>query len=162
MKTRFILFFTLAFIGLMSTSCKKDKDTTLEPDPPASSESYFDCKIDGAAFHTEGALNAYAFVFEESFNVYGVPDIDAEDAVYLQLPKGFETGTHAFNEEFFASVVMGGKTLATLVADGNGSITIDSFDGERIKGTFTFSAVDYDDHSHKMVITNGKFDVAAL
>ena len=154
MKTKFFLFLALVFTGLMSTSCKKDKDVTPDPVPV---EHFFTCKMDGETYHAEG-FYAYAVDFDESINIYGATE-NLEDAIYIELPKGFTTGTHAFNDEFFAYVVFGESAQATLLEGGSGSITVDSFDGKNIKGSFSFTAVDFDDENHKVVVTEGTFDV---
>ncbi|MEO1258475.1 MAG: DUF6252 family protein [Bacteroidota bacterium] len=157
MKTKFILFFALVFTGLMSTSCSKDADTTPEP-APVTAEHYFTCELDGDMYHSEGAY-AYAVDFDGELNIYGVTGVDFEDAIYIQVPSNVTVGTHSFNDEYFAYVVIGETAQSTRLEGGSGSVTIDAFDGKTIKGSFAFVAVDFDDASVKREVKEGTFQV---
>ena len=157
MKTKFILFFALVFTGLMSTSCKKDNDTTPEPDP-VTVEHFFSCELDGATYYAEG-IYAYAVDFDGEINIYGVTGADFEDAIYIEMPSDFTVGTHTFNDEYFAYVVIGETAQSTRLEGGSGSVTINSWDGKKIKGSFEFTAVDFDDPSKKVEVKEGAFNV---
>ena len=156
------LFLGLAAMLAFTTSCKKDEDTTPDPDPVPEvvnqGGSFFSFDMEGTTYKTEG-FYAYAVDFDETINIYGVLDATGEDAVYIELPAGFSEGVHDFNQEVFAYVVIGEKVYSTRLGNGSGSVTIDEFDGVNIKGSFSFEAVNFDDEADVTKVTNGSFNV---
>lgn len=158
MKNVMFLFFAFVIGSLAFTSCSKDDNPT--PKDNIDNEAYhFTCKIDNQTYHAEGIL-AYGADFTNSVNVYGLTDLEGSNAIYVALPKNLKEGTYTFNDEVYGIMAMGDKSYSTLLEGGEGTVTVSSFDGVNIQGTFSFTAIDFDDYETTTVVTDGTFNVA--
>ncbi len=147
-----ILVSTAAF-----TSCEKDNEG---PSGTNGDGAVFSVMLDGTPYVAEG-LYAYAADWGETINAYGLAD--NEYVIYVSMPKNIAAGqTYTFDgtKTFAILDLPDGHEYTTILEGGEGQLTITSFDGENIKGTFTFTAVDYYDPTNKVSATDGEFNVA--
>ena len=155
MKNLFFFFLATLIAGTLFTSCKKDAEDT----QPLT--SYFNTTLDGEAFETRD-IYSYAADFDSHINVYGVRDLDGDEAIYIAIPKDVEVGTYTFTENSdgaFALVSQGETGYVTFLEGGEGQVIVEEFDGTNLKGTFQFKAVNYDDFNDTIIATEGTFDV---
>ena len=154
-----LMMYCLALlIGATSfTSCSKDKDDQATP----KEGPFFSVKMDGEDFLAEDFL-AYAVDWDDHVNVYGVRDLGGEEAIYIAIPKDILETTYTFGDDTagtFAVIAWEDYSYNTFYEGGEGQVTITDFDGVNIKGTFSFTAVDYEDPNHTLIATEGSFDV---
>ena len=155
-----IYCFALLIGATAFTSCSKNGDD--QPTPtPTEDGPFFSMKMDGEQYLSEGLL-AYAVDWDDHVNVYGVKDLDSGEAIYIAIPKEILETTYTFGdntEGTFAVIAFEDHSYNTFYEGGEGQVTVTSFDGVNIKGTFSFTAVDYDDLDHTLIATEGEFDV---
>jgi hypothetical protein len=149
MKNR--LFASLSFLLLFAfISCKKDND----------SGTYFRFKLDGAQFEAEGLL-AYGVKFSSENTFYGVKSQGGTESCYINVPANVAPGTYDLGAGDYNAyyVNAANEAFSTNWGPSEGSITIESIDGARAKGTFQFTAYDSSTETVKKTITEGEFNV---
>ena len=147
------------------TACSDDDAT-----PDNTGGDFFEATIDGTPYRSEGA-NAYATIFDtdNSIAIYGTgtPGTEVYPIMFLSFEDDFDgqEGTYEMGlgkEAFGTYTNSGGEftygTSSTNPA-GTGTVTITERTDERVKGTFSFTAVDLTDETQTVSITGGKFDV---
>ncbi|MCG8327727.1 MAG: DUF6252 family protein [Chitinophagales bacterium] len=157
MKNLMIYSLALLFTTSLFTSCKKDGD-----DDAQGGGAHFSVMMDDNPFVAED-LYAYAVDFDTHINIYGVNSLNQEEVIYISVQKEVVAGTYNFEtnpEAAFSLVSLDGHDYATFLEGGSGQVTIESFDGLNLKGTFSFIAVDYEDPAHTTVATEGAFNVS--
>ena len=143
-----LLFFTL----LLTTACGSEDDGTSGP-----SDHFFNCKIDGVDYRSEGIL-AYATSFADGeLGVYGVQQDNT--TIYLLLADGGSLGSYDLSTEDGNAFYIDAAGNASTTSDPNasGTVTVNSFDGSRISGEFSFTSIDV--NGAATAITEGSFSV---
>ena len=101
---------------------------------------------------------AYGVDFDDTYNVYAVQDKGI--TMYVAVDQSLSEGTHTMDDNTFALIAYeDGTGLATFREGGSGTVTVEERTATTFKGTFSYTAVNYDDPNHKIVVTDGKFDV---
>jgi hypothetical protein len=157
MKNVMIYCLALLIGATALTSCSKDEDDQATPNEGP----FFSVKMDGEAFLAEGFL-AYGVNWGDHVNIYGLKNLEGEESIYIAIPKDILETTYTFDDNTggtFAVIAWEDYTYNTFYEGGEGQVTITSFDGVNIKGTFSFTAVDYEDPNRTLVATEGEFDV---
>lgn len=155
MKNSLFSILLILFSCFSFTSCT-DKDQT--PEPMGSDKYFFSCNMEGVSYLSEG-FYAYASDFDTHINIYGASGLEIKDAIYLAMPKGFDVGTYDLDEDIYAIVAVGEASYSTLLSGGKGKVTIEAYDGSNIKGSFTFTAISFDDPADELLVTEGEFEV---
>ena len=155
MKNLMKILLPVLALGLTFTSCKKDDDGLLGDD--TTDKWFFSCDIDGDDYTVTG-LGAYVTDFTDDYTIYGVDN--PGNTVYIALAKGSTEGTYSMDDEIYAYVVYtDGTAYATIIGDGNGTVTITDYSTESVSGTFSFTAHNFDNPDEKVTVTNGEFNV---
>jgi len=154
MKNLSFLFLLFTSLTLTLTSCSKDDD--------GDGGTRFECQVDGDGYKTTG-INAYAVNFSgDSYTVYGnMPG--EETVIYINLDKSagegtFQMGDFAGNISAYVSEP-NNVSFSTILAAGTGEVTVSSLSDTRVKGSFSFNAVNFDNPTDFRVVTEGEFDV---
>ncbi|MEO1517719.1 MAG: DUF6252 family protein [Bacteroidota bacterium] len=156
MKRSIPFLLSIFFLAFFLSGCQKDKDDN--PSPNIQNEEYFfECKLDGETFRAVG-LNAYGTEFHDSYAMYG---LGANDFVmYVSVDQSLGEGTHDMDQNTNAYVVYGnGRSYASLLDGGSGSVTITERTPTHLKGTFQATVVDFDNVNASMTVSEGKFEV---
>ncbi len=162
MKSTVKFLFTLVVATLFfTTACKKDNGNDA-----LGGDDMFSAMIDGESFERTG-FEAYATesIIDPEYSIYGTniieeSDVDKQLTVYITVPTANGEGTFDMDDDVYAYVVDGaGNAWATINDGGSGEVTIDKFtEGEKVEGTFSFTAVSFTDGSTREV-TDGEFNV---
>lgn len=145
-------------------SCGSDDD----PGTQDSSEDFFECVIDGEPYRIEGTYAFATLIDTDLFGIYGnetpVQSGNYKN-VYISLPMEPTTGTIELTdpEDSALGVILDLGTSSTWISTfgGSGEITITEKRSDRIKGTFSYTCVNLDDNTTR-VVEDGKFDVKIM
>jgi hypothetical protein len=158
MKRTFFFLFSLTF--LLSTSCKKDDETTT----PTSTSSSFNCKIDGVAYNISG-VGAYALHNSATDNIYGTEaanNVAKPRTVYIAFAKDKGVGTYTLADanNYALYTDPDGKGYRSDYKNSTGTLTISEKTDKIIKGTFAFTANTLPNGTGKKAsVTEGAFEV---
>lgn len=159
----------LAVLAVSFTSCKKDDDGG---DDPQGGTGTFSAKVDGSNFsgmqgtvmaqltnNGNGQVLAVTGGTMESENLQMIiQNFDGEGTYNLNF---LNIGTYSYLPDP-SNPDPNTIVLYTTVGDGlsdNGTISISSFDGNTVKGTFSFTGYNIDDESDTVDVTEGQFNV---
>jgi len=159
MKSFKILFFAVLFsVGLLNCSSSDDN---------ANDGEFIRATVETLSFESvnvpDGATAAK--IDGGDFITFIVQGFDsAGNIVVIAVPEYDGPGTYSLgndNGEFSASGLFGNEsgTWSSVVAEGNGSVTILTDDDQETTGTFQFVGVNSNDESSTRTITNGSFRV---
>ncbi len=165
MKKSILMFLPMLMLGLLFTSCKKesmeDQGPVTNDDPTTNTEAFFSCTIDDVVYSTKG-FYAYAVDFDDNYAMYGVESFEDDGMVmYVAVDKSLSVGTHTMDDNTWALMARGtAYTRGTHWGDGQGTVTIEEKTATHVKGTFSFIGVNPDNETEKVVVKDGKFNVA--
>ena len=171
MKPCHLYSLTLLFLLiLLFSSCKKDKLTKATQ----VGANTFSCKVNGKVYIASSDLFSPAFSggFYTSHNGTGQLSFSSairiKDAAYdlrIEIVLIDRVGIYDLNESNFCLIsplpaTIGGKTYSTKLSN-SGKINISFIDYQRqiLSGTFSFTAINTNDPSDKLLITDGRFDI---
>ena len=154
-KIGLLLLFTL-----LITSCSKNND---ENDTSASGGDFFTAKVDGTAWEAfTGPPDTVAWS-EAHAGLIVLQGSDANGtAITMNIMNYNGTGTYDFTRTGFIQFVIAptqansGSWVANSASGTTGSVNITSDDGSVIEGTVSFTGLNPQDNTKK-VITEGKF-----
>ncbi|MEL7220530.1 MAG: DUF6252 family protein [Bacteroidota bacterium] len=124
-------------------------------------EVLFSVMLDGAPYVVNDGLLAYAYDLDGIISINGIGNLDANETVAISLPAGFTLGTYTMDteSEAYATAIIDGISYSTKLPGSIGQVMITKFDGSIVEGTFEFTATGGDQLQHKLVATEGTFNV---
>ncbi len=158
MKNSILILAAIFSISLFTFSCQKEDVTSKEEN----TEHFFKCKMDGQDYVIKGSVLAYGVKWDTDYAVYGVSNLNADQAMYVNISDDLGVGTHQLDDlDTYALVSLAdGSAWSTYWGDGSGTVTITEKTVTGVRGTFSFTVYNADDINEKMEITEGSFNVA--
>lgn len=150
----------LLLISLVLISCGKDDEAGGDS---GGGGDTFECTIDGASHKISGQFAFAQKVASDIFAIYGSEDQTKSGFknVYISLSAEPTVGNYDLGTDKAGSgniLETGtGKLFNSNFPGGSGSLEITEKTSSKIKGTFSFIAVDAT--GNKKTVSNGKFDV---
>lgn len=151
--------FGLTALLLLLLACEKDADGGND-----SNGDFFKCKVDGQAYEITGE---YAFadpIATDLFGIYGSEDQTQSGFtnVYISLSSEPEIGTYELTDPDIGTGnyldTGSGAIFSSAFPGGSGTVEITEKTSSRVKGIFSYVAVNADGASKE--ITDGEFDVS--
>lgn len=156
----------LTFLTFLLSSCKKEKLTKLTQN----GANTFSCKINGKVYVAKSDLFSPKFYggFYGSGNNTGKLSLSANTdpfQISIEVPYIDRLGIYKLNGTNYCQVnplpiVINGKTYSTKASD-IGEVTIVFIDSEKriLSGNFSFTAINTNDLSDRLEVSDGRFDI---
>ncbi|MCG2418518.1 hypothetical protein K8089_05740 [Aequorivita sp. F47161] len=159
----------MAVLAVSLTSCKKDDDGG---DDPQGGTGTFSAKVDGDSFSGIQGTVVAQLTNSGSTQVLAVSGGTMDSENLQMIIQNFD-GEGTYNLNFmnigtYSYLPDPGNpdpntvVIYTTVGDGqgnNGTISISSFDGNTVKGTFSFTGINLNDNSDTVSVTEGQFNI---
>lgn len=159
----------LAIVAVSLTSCKKDDDGG--GDPPGGTGT-FSAKVDGGSFSGMQGTVVAQISGSGSGQVLAVSGGTTESENLQMIISGFDgEGTYDLNFlnlGTYSYLPDPGNpdpntvVIYTTVGTGqgnNGTLSVSSFDGNTVKGTFSFTGFNLDNNGDTVAVTEGQFNI---
>jgi hypothetical protein len=163
-RTHFML--ALLFTSLLFTSCKSDDDGG---DDPQGGEGTFKAQVDGNSFEgINGTVVARVTNNGNAIAISGgtndaenlqmiITAFDGEGTYQLGM---INIGSYAFLPDPSNPDPTTVVTYTTINGtSNNGEVNISSYDGDNVRGTFSFTAFNPNNTSESVSVTNGEFNI---
>tara|TARA_R100000306_G_scaffold12304_5_gene14843 strand:- start:2400 stop:2921 length:522 start_codon:yes stop_codon:yes gene_type:complete len=159
----------ILFVSLSLIACKSDDDGGSDPQ---GGEGDFTAKVDGNSF--EGLTGTVKAVITDNGagQSLAVSGGTSESENLQMIIQGFDgEGTYQLNFTNIGTYSYlpdpnnpdpNTVVVFTTVGDAqsnNGELKVSSFDGETIKGTFTFTGYNLDDNNDTVTVSDGAYDI---
>ena len=169
-----IITFVSLFIFLISASCKKEK-LTKETQTGANT---FSCKINGkiytaktdlfspkftGGFYTNNLIGSGELSLFASIGSYDSSSQQFD--LRMKFPKINRLGIYSLDQSNFFEIsklpyTIDGKSYTTIVSNnGTLNITFIDYQNSIISGTFSFTAINTNDNSDQLMVSEGRFDI---
>lgn len=162
--------FVFLLLTVVQSSCNKEKLTTATQ----VGANTFSCKVNGKVYVASSDLFSPAFSggFYRSSDITGEfrlsSAIRTKDNAYdlrIEIPIIDRLGVYRLNELNFClinplPITIGGKLYSSKLSnDGEINITYIDYQSHILSGTFSFTAINTNDPSDQLLITDGRFDI---
>ncbi len=156
------------FVSLAVTACKKDDEGG---DDPQGGEGTLTAKIDGQSFSADIAVQAQISDAGQT-DVLAISGGTSQSENLQMIIQGFDgVGTYDLNFTNIGTYSYlpdpnnpDPNTVKIYISingtQSTGEVNVSSFDGDNIKGTFSFTGYDVNNQSDSVTVTDGQFNLA--